>query len=355
MAEVVDEKFMQRALDLAVRAEGMTYPNPVVGAVIVHEGLIIGEGYHIRSGEPHAEVHAIKSVKRKELLQKSTLYVTLEPCSHFGKTPPCTDLIIGSEIPRIVIGTKDTSSRVSGKGIEKLRAAGKEVTVGMLENECRWINRRFFTFHEKKRPYIILKWAQSSDGYIDTPRPAGSHSGPFWISGKPERVLVHKWRSQEQTIMAGAGTIRTDNPALNVRYWSGNNPLKLILSGSGNIGKYLTENETNDTVITFTYNINTDLGKARKILLEKETPASKQIADYLYKNEIQSLFIEGGALVLEHFITTDLWDEARIFTGVKVFKEGVKAPAIGGKKISSFNFATSIMDILINQMDQKRF
>lgn len=351
MLKKEDDKFMKRCLELAGKAEGLTYPNPMVGAVIVNNGYIIGEGYHIKAGGAHAEVHAIGSVADKSLLETSTIFVSLEPCSHFGKTPPCADLIIESKIPRIVIGTIDTSSKVSGSGIEKLVSAGREVITGVLEEECRRINRRFFTFNEKKRPYIILKWAQSADGFIDLVRPAGSDTGPYWITGNSERVLVHRWRSQEQSILIGAGTARTDKPALNVRNWSGNDPIKLILSGSGNLDKYLVENETNGTLISFTYNTKTDLGNARRVLLKMDRPASFQIAEFLYENEVQSLFIEGGAQTLNHFIETGLWDEARIFSGTKDFREGVKAPLISGKIIHSSGFGTSTLEVLVNHMD----
>ena len=206
MPESTDNKFMKRCLDLAVRAEGMTYPNPLVGSVIVYEGVIIGEGYHLRAGAPHAEVNAINSVSDKLLLSKSTLYVSLEPCSHSGKTPPCADFIVSNNIPRVVVGTADTSSKVSGRGISRLKTAGCDVICGILEAECRSINRRFFTFHEKGRPYITLKWAQSADGYIDVPRNGKSKSKPAWITGKSERVLVHRWRASEQSILVGAHT-----------------------------------------------------------------------------------------------------------------------------------------------------
>lgn len=342
------DKFMRRCIDLAGKAEGLTYPNPLVGAVLVYDDKIIGEGYHLKAGEPHAEVNAINSVTEKSLIPRSILYVSLEPCSHFGKTPPCADQILDWKIPKIVIGTTDTSNNVSGNGIRKLLNNGKEVVTGILEEECRWLNRRFFTFHEKRRPYIILKWAQSADGYIDVIRETDSSAEPHWISGKPERVLVHKWRAEEQAILVGAGTARNDNPSLNVRYWSGTDPVKLILSNSGDIDKYLTVNETNGTVIVFTGNPGHDAGNAVKVELKKDSPAAVQIARYLYDNGLQSLFIEGGAQVLSHFISTGLWDEARIFTGNVDFRRGVKAPGIKGKQISMVSFDLSRLETLIN-------
>jgi diaminohydroxyphosphoribosylaminopyrimidine deaminase/5-amino-6-(5-phosphoribosylamino)uracil reductase len=342
------EKYMRRCLELAGRAEGMTYPNPMVGAVLVHNDIIIGEGYHIRAGGPHAEVIAIDSVTDKALISESTLYVSLEPCSHFGKTSPCTDLIIRSQIPKIVVGTTDTSIKVSGNGIRQLQEAGREVITGLLNTECRRINRRFFTFHEKKRPYITLKWAQSSDGFIDVVRPEGSPVEPHWISGKPERVLVHKWRSEEQAILVGAGTVRSDNPSLNVRYWSGPDPVKVILSKSGDIGKYLTLNETNGTIIVFSEIPGESTGEAVKVKLLNDVPSALQIADYLYSEGIQSLLIEGGASVLNHFIKTSMWDEARIFTGRTDFINGIKAPVTDGILYSWSEFESTRLETLIN-------
>jgi diaminohydroxyphosphoribosylaminopyrimidine deaminase / 5-amino-6-(5-phosphoribosylamino)uracil reductase len=348
MLNEADFKFMRRCIDLAGKAEGMTYPNPMVGALISHNGAVIGEGFHTRAGEPHAEVIAINSVPDRSLLKESTLYVSLEPCTHFGKTPPCTDLILKSGIPRIVIGTTDTSDKVSGKGISRLKEAGREVVTGVEEERCRRINRRFFTFHEKKRPYITLKWAQSSDGFIDVQRPEGSEIGPFWISGTSERVLVHKWRSEEESILVGAGTVRTDRPALNVRNWTGRDPLRLVLSGSGKLPNYMAETETNVSAITFTYNENPDNGSARKILLNRNSEASFQVAKYLYEQGIQSLMIEGGAEVLNHFIATEFWDEARIFKGTRNFISGLEAPVINGKLFSWIDFGTSKLEVIIN-------
>jgi diaminohydroxyphosphoribosylaminopyrimidine deaminase / 5-amino-6-(5-phosphoribosylamino)uracil reductase len=347
MIDPDDIKFMRRCLDLASRAEGMTYPNPMVGSVIVHTGSILGEGYHLRSGESHAEVNAINSVQDKTRLGSSTLYVNLEPCSHFGKTPPCADFIISHGIPRVVIGTVDTSDNVSGKGIKKLRDAGCEVETGLLENECRQLNRRFFTFHEKKRPYITLKWARSADGFMDVIRSSDHEAGPNWITGKPERILVHKWRASEQSILAGAGTIRADDPMLNVREWKGNDPLKLILSSSGTGIEGSILKSSGSKVILFTHNVNSDIQGAEIFLLNSNKPSSVQICDYLYSSGIQSLFIEGGAEVLNHFIATEMWDEARIFTGEVRFKDGVRSPALNEKPSLKTNFSSSTLEIYL--------
>jgi diaminohydroxyphosphoribosylaminopyrimidine deaminase / 5-amino-6-(5-phosphoribosylamino)uracil reductase len=347
MAETEDIKFMRRCLELASKAEGMTYPNPMVGSVIVYEGRILGEGYHQRPGEPHAEVNAINTVSDKSKLKLSTLYVNLEPCSHFGRTPPCADLIISNQIPRVVIGTTDTNEKVSGKGEKKLLDAGCEVKTGILESECRRLNRRFFTFHEKRRPYITLKWAQSADGFLDIRRAEDQGTGPTWITGKPEKVLVHKWRASEQSILVGAGTIRADDPSLNVREWKGKDPLKLILSRSGYFKSRLTAGYSNSNVVVFTYNSQVEIPASSKVILLEDRSPSLQISDYLYSTGIQSLFIEGGAEVLSHFISTGLWDEARIFTGEEYFIEGVKAPKIDGILFSKKVFSRSSLEVYL--------
>jgi diaminohydroxyphosphoribosylaminopyrimidine deaminase/5-amino-6-(5-phosphoribosylamino)uracil reductase len=344
-----DIKFMRRCLDLAGKAEGMTYPNPVVGSVLVNDGIIIGEGYHLKAGDPHAEVNAISSVRDKKLLGSSSLYVNLEPCSHTGKTPPCADLIISGGIKKVIIGTTDTSGKVSGKGIAKLRDAGCEVVTGVLEKECRWINRRFFTFNEKKRPYIILKWAQSADGFLDADR--SQEPRPVWITGNAERVLVHKWRTSEQSILVGAGTLRADNPKLNVRYWTGKDPLRFILSGSGLLDSQAAVFNINGTNVVFTYNADAKIANAKIVKLNVSRSAALQICDYLFSNDIQSLLIEGGAQVLGHFISAGLWDEARIFYGKDYFKSGIKAPEVTGVIISQAIFSRSSLKILVNEAD----
>ena len=347
MTETDDIKFMKRCLDLASKAEGFTYPNPMVGAVVVHDDKIIGEGFHLKPGGPHAEVIAINAVSDKAKLKSSTLYVSLEPCSHFGKTPPCADLIISCSIPRVVIGTIDTSEEVSGEGIKKLKNAGCKVTTGVCVAECRWLNKRFFTFHEKKRPYITLKWAQSSDGYIDVLRTNGHKTEPNWITGNPERVLVHKWRASEQSILVGAGTIRADNPLLNVREWKGSDPIRIILSGSGVIKNYSFVNQASSKVIMFTHNLDTDIQNVQKVKLDKDKSSSEQISRYLFNAGIQSVFIEGGAQVLNHFISSGFWDEARVFSGDKLFSAGIKAPVIKGSLLSHDVFSGSILNIYL--------
>nr|MCU0362986.1 bifunctional diaminohydroxyphosphoribosylaminopyrimidine deaminase/5-amino-6-(5-phosphoribosylamino)uracil reductase RibD [Bacteroidales bacterium] len=332
----------------AILRRGKTYPNPLVGAVIVHRGKICGEGYHLKAGTAHAEVVAIALVADKTILPESTLYVSLEPCSHYGKTPPCADLIISSGIRRVVIGTVDTNEKVSGRGIAKLREAGCEVTAGVLEDECRHINRRFFTFHEKKRPWIILKWAQSADGFLDTDRSPDNEGRPVWISGKPERALVHRWRSEEQAILVGAGTVRADNPRLNVRDWAGRDPLRCILSSSGDVPPGSAVFSGEGDVILFTH---LSVGeKGRIIQLEPHRSSAVQVSEYLFTSGIQSLFVEGGASVLNHFISEGLWDEMRVFTGKDCFRSGIMAPRVEGTAVSVEAFAGSTLSIYMRQI-----
>jgi len=337
---------MKRCLELASRALGYTRPNPVVGSVIVHNGTIIGEGYHMKSGGDHAEVIAIGAVSDRNLLKESTLYVNLEPCSHYGKTPPCAGKIIAEGIPRVVVGAIDTSSKVSGKGIEMLRDAGVEVLTGVCSEESREINKRFFTFHELKRPYVILKWAMSADGFIDVIRPAGSPVKPYWVTGMTERILVHRWRSEEQAIIAGGGTIRSDNPQLNVRYWHGSDPLKVIISKSSELDpgaavfsdekKTLLFTARKDAAFRGTENINLDC---------REEDVVGKVLDYLYSIGIQSVFVEGGKKVHELFIAAGLWDEARVFKGKVSWGTGIPSPVPEGKTTSRRSFSDSYLEV----------
>jgi len=343
-------KFMKRCLELASKAEGLTYPNPLVGAVIVHNGRIIGEGYHVKAGSRHAEVLAIESVKDRELLFSSTLYVNLEPCSHYGKTPPCADRIITEGIPVIVSGATDTSTKVSGKGFARLRESGRKVITNIASEECRFINRRFLTFHEKRRPYIVLKWAQSADGFIGRDKERRMTEGPLWITGNSERILVHKWRVTEQAILVGGETVRADNPKLNVREWTGNSPIRLILSGSGNLPSNLAMNDLIGPQVVFTFFPDkVNMPRAVVVKLNKNEPSAIQVLDYLYKWGIQSLLIEGGSTVLNHFMSLGLWDEARVFQGYQVLGSGVKAPGLMGRLISQQVFSNSRLYIFIRE------
>lgn len=291
-----DEKYMRRCLQLARCGRIGAAPNPMVGAVIVHNGRIIGEGYHQRCGEAHAEVNAIANVRRPELLRESTLYVSLEPCAHYGKTPPCANLIVEKRIPRVIIGCRDPFAKVDGRGIAILREAGVEVVVGVLEQECLWLNRRFITFHTQKRPYITLKWAQSKDGFIDRIR--NSHEElPVKFSTPLTSALVHKLRSENDAILVGRRTWELDKPSLTVRHWYGMNPRPIVLS------------KKNDDYPT-------DLNS----LMKK-----------LHEDGVQTLLVEGGSRTLQSFIDAGLWDEARVETSPLVLIDGVKAPTLNAK------------------------
>ncbi|MBE0673460.1 MAG: bifunctional diaminohydroxyphosphoribosylaminopyrimidine deaminase/5-amino-6-(5-phosphoribosylamino)uracil reductase RibD [Bacteroidales bacterium] len=345
-----DNLYMQRCLELAEHGRGLTYPNPMVGSVIVSDGRIIGEGYHRKAGEDHAEVIAIESVADRSMLKEATLYVNLEPCSHYGRTPPCAARIISEGIPRVVVGTIDTSSKVAGKGIEMLRSAGCEVITGVCEEESRAINIRFFRYNELKRPYIILKWAESADGFMDVIRPQGAPLEPFWITGMAERILVHKWRAEEQAILAGGGTIRTDNPSLNVRHWDGPDPVRVIVSRSGLMNSDSNIFRGEGKVLIFTSNMalsypNTevfDSGGDPEGVVDR-------VLEVLFSKGIQSLFVEGGLTIHEMFIGSGKWDEARVFSGTRNWGAGVRAPVIEGRIDEVNRFTNSTLRIIQNE------
>lgn len=322
----IDQKYMQRCLELAHNGLGNTYTNPMVGSVIVYDNKIIGEGFHHKAGQPHAEVNAINSVKDKDLLKNSTLYVNLEPCSHYGKTPPCSLLIIQMQIPRVVIGCTDSFSEVSGRGIKMLMEAGVDVKVGVLEKESRELNKRFFVFHEKKRPYIILKWAETRDGFIDLDREEADHGQPTWITNDIARVLVHKWRREEQAILVGTNTAIKDNPSLNVRDWSGNDPMRILIDRELKVPE--THSLFNGQIEThiFTQMRRENRENVFYHLADFDTNLEEQILDVLYGLNIQSLIIEGGRIVLQNFLDKGLWDEVRRFVGDTFFVKGVLAP-----------------------------
>ncbi len=283
-------------------------PNPSVGAVLVHKDRIIAEGYTSEYGGAHAEVNCIAFAKMHdpEKISKSTLYVTLEPCSHYGKTPPCADLIIESGIKRVVVGTIDPFAKVAGAGIMKLMNAGVDVLVGIMEEECKELNKRFFTYHQKKRPFIILKWAQTMDGFI-APLERDEQE-PVWITNTYSRQLVHKWRSEEMAILVGGRTVIEDNPSLTTRDWEGKNALRVVVDTKQNLPQDLTIFDT----------------QAETMVVSTDNPQA--ICDSLYTKEIQSVLIEGGAKTLQKFIDAGLWDEARVFYGNTSFGTGVKAP-----------------------------
>lgn len=331
----IHEKYIKRCIQIAKNGLGTTRPNPMVGCVIVHNNTIIGEGFTSAYGGSHAEVNAINAVKDPLLLSQSTLYVTLEPCSHFGKTPPCSELIIKKKIPHVVIGTIDSHNKVAGKGVIKLKKAGCKVTVGVLEAACRIHHKRFFTFHEQTRPYIILKWAQTLDGFI-APKQKSAKK-PVWITNTSSRQLVHKWRAQEQAILVGTNTVIADNPCLTTRDWKGQNPTRVVLDKTQRLPKEACVFNKEANTLTITQN-DIDFTK----------PIAKQIATYLHEKNIQSVLIEGGRRTLQSFIDEGIWDEARVFTGLQNFVEGVKAPKFKGKLAHTKTIKTDLLNIYLN-------
>ncbi|MFD1257781.1 bifunctional diaminohydroxyphosphoribosylaminopyrimidine deaminase/5-amino-6-(5-phosphoribosylamino)uracil reductase RibD [Mucilaginibacter terrae] len=344
------EKHMQRCLQLAALGIGQVSPNPMVGAVIVHQDRVIGEGYHQKYGGPHAEVNAVNQVlanheNAHELLRQSTIYVSLEPCAHYGKTPPCADLIIKHHIPKVIVGCRDPFAQVDGKGIEKLQQAGLAVITGVLEEECRKLNKRFFTRVQKQRPYIILKWAQTANGYF-APNDGSQH----WITGLEARKLVHQWRAEEDAILVGKNTARIDNPQLNVRYGTGKPPKRVVIDRNLELDKQL--HLFDNSVETFVFNaIKTHFDdKTKYIALEDfDRFVPQYILFQLYLQDIQSLIVEGGAQTLNSFIEAGLWDEARIFTGQTLLLNGIKAPVCFGNKTEQAMVGADSLQIIYNQ------
>jgi diaminohydroxyphosphoribosylaminopyrimidine deaminase / 5-amino-6-(5-phosphoribosylamino)uracil reductase len=324
----IHNKYMQRCLDLALSGLGHVAPNPMVGSVLVADGHIIGEGYHRRYGSHHAEVEAINAVADAGMLKEATLYVNLEPCCHHGKTPPCTDLIIKSKIPEVIIGSVDPFYAVAGKGIARLRGNGCRVQVGVMKDACRELNKRFFTFHEKKRPYIVLKWAQTADGFIDIDRLPNAEKRPTWITSERLRMLVHKWRTEEMAIMVGTNTALKDNPQLNVRDWHGHSPTRLVLDRNLKLTEtyHLLDNSQPTFIINEIKQESTKNIQFVRFPFDENLLTS--IMSFLYVRGIQSLLVEGGRYLMQSFIDEHLWDEARIFTGTQFFGSGVAAPKI---------------------------
>jgi len=322
------EVLMERCFLLAELGLGHAAPNPLVGSVIVHEGKIIGEGHHKAFGGPHAEVNAVESVADKEMLKASTIYVNLEPCAHHGKTPPCADLIIRHGIPRVVISNVDPFEKVAGAGIQRLRDAGVEVVTGVLEDRGAEVNRRFFTFHRAQRPYTILKWAQTSDGYIDHLRSADSPEKPLKITNEVTNQLVHKWRTQEAAILVGRTTALLDNPQLTVRHWPGKSPLRLLIDPQLELPA--SRALLSDGLPTWIFNTIKDgvEGSLTYVRINKEENLVHELATKLYQGDIQSVIIEGGAATLQHFIDAGIWDEARVLTGHQRIGSGVAAPQL---------------------------
>ncbi len=315
---------MHRCLQLAKLAAGNVAPNPMVGAVLVHKDRIIGEGYHKQVGEAHAEVNCINSISTddKILISESTLYVSLEPCAHFGKTPPCTDLILAHRIPKVVMGCIDTFNEVNGKGLNKLKEAEVEVVAGILENEAKDLNKRFFTYHTSKRPYIILKWAQSANQKI-----AGTGGQRILISNEYSNRLVHKWRSEEAGIMVGTNTALADNPLLNVRLWQGKNPARIIIDFNLRLPSSLQVFDRKQNTIILNKLKHCSDHNLKYVMLQEEGSFVQQVLHACYQNQIQSILIEGGTQLLQTFIDEGIWDEARIIeNNTLLIKEGLPAP-----------------------------
>jgi diaminohydroxyphosphoribosylaminopyrimidine deaminase/5-amino-6-(5-phosphoribosylamino)uracil reductase len=349
-----DEKYMYRCLQLARKGEGYVMPNPMVGAVIVHNERIIGEGYHRKPGEPHAEVNAINSVKNLALLQESTLYVSLEPCTHYGKTPPCTELIISKKIPRVVVATRDPNPKVSGKGIQMMRDAGIEVTEGILRNEAKELNRVFFVNQLYKRPYIILKWAQSNDGFIDHERSLFSQNPPAKISNKITEIVIHKLRTQIQGIMVGTNTVLMDNPKLTARKWFGGNPVRITIDKKNKIPPDAQIFNNDAKILVFTEHPNYHVKKenVKPIVIDFSSDSTTQIIKCLYAANIRSVLVEGGARLLTTLIAENLWDEAYIEISSKILNKGIKAPYIQGNRIKIKQYLDSFQIHLKNKISR---
>lgn len=333
---------MQRAFQLARQGAGLVSPNPMVGCVIAAKGQIIGEGFHHQFGGPHAEVVAIQSVQDPALLKEATAYVTLEPCSHHGKTPPCCDLLIKHQIKRVIIANVDPNPQVQGKGINRMRESGVEVIAGTLAEEGRLLNRRFFTFHLKKRPYIILKWAQTSDGFI-----ARKNYDSKWISSRISRQLVHRWRAEEDAILVGKNTVLYDNPSLTARDWKGKHPVRIVLDHRRSL--------TND------YQLFKD-GHETWRVVAADSASAKDVAishsnflmglmEELCRRNIQSLIVEGGTTTLNTFLEAGCWDEARVFTSEAKFKEGISAPKLYESPKATDIFGPDKLEIYENHQD----
>ncbi|SEN79131.1 diaminohydroxyphosphoribosylaminopyrimidine deaminase [Chitinophaga rupis] len=320
-----DELFMQRCLQLAQLGAGRVAPNPMVGALLVHQDRIISEGYHRVYGQAHAEVDCIERVPEadKYLIPQSTMYVTLEPCAHHGKTPPCADRIVKEGIPRVVIGCTDTFSQVSGKGIEKLQQAGIQVTVGVLERACRELNKRFFTYHEKKRPYIVLKWAQCPAGFMAT-----LTGEPVRISNEYSDRLVHRWRNEEMAILVGTNTALTDDPRLNNRLWTGKSPVRAVIDRELKTPQHYHLWDGSVATWFFTEKASGTNGLTETVQIDFRQPLLPQVLEHLYERNINSVLVEGGAYLLQRFIEAGLWDEARVINGSTMLPDGVKAPVL---------------------------
>jgi diaminohydroxyphosphoribosylaminopyrimidine deaminase/5-amino-6-(5-phosphoribosylamino)uracil reductase len=340
--------YMQRCLDLAKLGERRVAPNPMVGCVIVADGKIIGEGYHQKYGEPHAEVNAINSVEDKELLKRSKLYVNLEPCAHFGKTPPCSDLIIKMQIPKVVVGTIDPFAKVAGKGIAKMREAGIDVELDVLSEQCLELNRRFFTFHREKRPYIILKWAQTADGFVDIDRTAQAYGQPTWITNEMARIAVHKQRATESAIFIGTETAFCDNPSLTLRDWYGKQPLRIVPDRNKRLQAHLNLFDGKAPTLILAPSEYNDHRNSSKLIVDSGADVIDEMLSKLYKDGILSVIVEGGPSMLQSFIDRHLWDEAHVYTGQLSFGSGVNAPIFKESPVLFDRFYNSELKIYRN-------
>jgi diaminohydroxyphosphoribosylaminopyrimidine deaminase/5-amino-6-(5-phosphoribosylamino)uracil reductase len=332
--KAADELFMLRALELALLGEGYTRPNPMVGCVVVHNDLIIGEGWHRQYGGPHAEVNAINAVENKSLLPESTVYVTLEPCSHFGKTPPCADLLIREKVKKVVICNHDPNPLVAGRGISRMREAGIEVQTGFLAEKGTVLNRRFFTFHQQQRPFISLKWAQTADGFI-----ARENYEPAAISGALAKNLVHKARTEEAAILVGTRTAKHDNPKLNVREWTGPNPIRVVIDKNLALPEDLHLFDKSQPTLVYNLLRQETLHENLELVrLTAGTDLLPQLLHDLYQRQVQSVLVEGGTYLLNTFIEQNLWDEARIFRNPQRFGSGIAAPQLSLNTLSKTTF-----------------
>jgi len=336
---ILDELFMQRALELAQLGIGQVSPNPRVGCVIAHDNKIIGEGWHQKFGESHAEVNAVNSVRDQSILKDSTVYVNLEPCSHFGKTPPCVDLLIKHHVKKVVIANLDTNPLVAGFGIVKLKEMGIEVTVGVLDKLGWELNKRFFTFIEKQRPYIILKWAQTADGFI-----AQKNFESKWISNEFSRQLVHRWRSEEDAVLVGTHTASHDDPSLTVRDWTGRNPTRIVIDRFLRLNDHLRLFDKKENTICYNVLKHEEHKNLQLVRIDEKNFQQGLVHD-LFKRNIQSVIVEGGAQTLQLFIDANLWDEARVFTSQRSFGEGIKAPIIKGRLLAKQNIESDRLEI----------
>ena len=334
---MTDKTFIKRCIELAKKAEGKTYPNPLVGSIIVHNGKIIGEGYHEKAGENHAEINAINSVENIHLLKDSIIYVTLEPCSHFGKTPPCANKIVEIGFKKVVIGTLDSHEKVNGKGKELLENAGIEVVSGVLEEDCKDLNKRFFTFHQKKRPFIILKWAESADGFLD------KDFKPTQIGNPLTKQFVHTLRSEEHAILVGTNTALTDNPSLTTREISGRNPVRILIDFDLKVPRnFKIYNEETETLVFNSLKDSQD--KHIKFIKIEKKNFLQNLMEKLYENNIQSVIIEGGSFTLKQFIEANLWDEAVVIKNENLILEnGTKAPELDFNYSEKKNFRDNVI------------